>query len=186
MWLLWDTKKGCHLFGATKRQKAVFPVPLRSSPDLLLREAHHRRNTAKTKFDEGNFKKSHDYLPLPEQQTLGTELGPLTDVDPSHFSLEKPHILTNAQTHKQPACTTAASSTHNPPTTVTWRGRHWSLYLLHSNLPLSFDSSSFMPLWHYRATTPCLSARPSVCPSSVLPVTAWLECPLTTNCSLSK
>lgn len=49
----------------------------------------------------------------------------------------------------------------------------WSIYLLHSNLPLGFDSSSFMPLWHCRGTTPCLSAHlsvhlspcPSVCPA---------------------
>lgn len=48
----------------------------------------------------------------------------------------------------------------------------WSIYLLHSNLPSGFDSSSFMPLWRCRGTTPCLSVRLSV-HLSVLLVTKW-------------
>ena len=79
-----------------------------------------------------------------------------------------PHIFTNTQTHIQRLTVTLWLPPHTQYTHHNDLARpppRWSVYLLHSNLPLGFDSSSFMPLWRCRGTTPCLSVHLSLCPS---------------------
>lgn len=93
------------------------------------------------------------------------------------LSAGTPHILTNTQTHTQRLTVPLWLPPHTQYTHHNDLARPtpcWSVYLLHSNLPLGFDNSSFMPLWRCRGTTPCLSVHLSV-HLSVLPVTQWHE-----------
>lgn len=98
-------------------------------------------------------------------------------MDWSHFPLAR-----RTFTHMQTRSHRLAAPLWLPPYTqythhndLAWPTPCWSIYLLHSNLPLGFDSSSFMPLWDCKGTTPCLCVCPTVCPAvsvrvPVLPV----------------
>lgn len=105
---------------------------------------------------------------LPEQHTLRdcfkVESRLLTSANCSHKSVQT-HTHTNA--HTRTCITVVASFIHtiHPPQ---WPGKAspaQSTYLLHSNLAFGFDSSSFMPLWLLRGTTPSMLSICHSCPS---------------------
>lgn len=94
------------------------------------------------------------------------------------LSTGKPHIFTNTQTHIQRLTVPQWLPPYTQYTHHNDLARPtpcWGIYLLHSNLPLGFDNSSFMPLWRCRGTTPCLSVHLSI-HLSVLPchTVAWM------------
>ena len=179
MWPVWDTKEDRHLFGATEGQRRRF-LSLRPVPWLADEwSSPQTRHCANPSLWRKRYK-SCVYPSLPEQQTLGecfkVELRLLTDVDPSHFPLAR-HTSSQIHKHTQRLTVPLWLPPHTQYTHHNDLARPtpcWSVYLLHSNLPLGFDNSSFMPLWRCRGTTPCLSVHLSV-HLSVLPVTQWHE-----------
>ena len=167
MWFVWDTKKGRHLFGATKGQRWPFLFPTRVSWFSDERSSPQARSCKKKRLRR-KLNKSCVYPSLSKQQTLRkcfkVELRRLTDVDSSHFPLA---CHTTLQIHKHTH--RLAVPLRLPPYTQYTHHNDlarptpcWSIYLLHSNLPSGFDSSSFMPLWRCEGTTPCLWVRLSV------------------------
>lgn len=128
---------------------------------------HHRQDTAKAKVHEENLTNpvfTRHFQNNKHSECFKVDLRLLTDADSSHFPLACHTALQIYQhTHRLtvplwlPPCTQYTH--HNDLARAT---PCFSIYLLHNNLPLGFDSSLFMPLWRCKGTTPCLSVGLSV------------------------
>lgn len=128
MWLVWDTKKGRHLFGATKGQRRpflFFTLVSWLADEWSSPQTRHCENRSPWR----KLHKSYVYPSLPEQQTLRecfkVELRLLTDVDSSHFPLARHTSLQiHKHTYRDSLYHCGFLRTHNTPTTMTWRGLH--------------------------------------------------------------